>query len=98
MSVWVEDLSGAETNCLVRFTHKHGMPIGLGEQCDCAQLGAVLLIELAGRLDKTHRGFTAVDNRHPLELLHHELLKGCSKPDDQLTLQCRNGLQCHGRA
>jgi hypothetical protein len=84
-SIWVNDVGGAQTNCLVRLTHEHGVPIGFGEECDCAQLCAMLAIELAGSLDKTHRGFTAVDNRHPLELLHHELLQGCSKPDDVLT-------------
>jgi hypothetical protein len=68
-------MGGAETNRLVRFTHEHGTPVGLGEQCDCAQICAVFLIELVGCLDKTHRGFTAVDNRNALEFLDHDFLK-----------------------
>jgi hypothetical protein len=80
MSVWVEDLSGAKAHRLVCFTDKHGMTVGFGEERDRPQRCAVFLIEFAGRVDKTHGGFSAIDDSHALEFLHHKSLKGCSNP------------------
>ena len=38
---------------------------------DCA----VLLIELAGRVDEAHGGFAAIDDRHPLKFVLHRVLR-----------------------
>ena len=72
MRARVDDVSGAERHRLVRLADEHGMAVGLGEERDGAQRGAVLLIELARRVDEAHRGFTAVDDRHALKFVLHK--------------------------
>src|ERR1035437_9255157 len=37
LGVWIEDLRGAETHCLVRLTHKHAPTVRLREKRDRAQ-------------------------------------------------------------
>ena len=69
----VDDLSGAEKHRLIRLTDEHGMTVGLGEESDRAQGGAVLLIELAHRVDEAHGGFTAVYDRYALEFVGHQV-------------------------
>jgi hypothetical protein len=50
------------------------MAVRLGKKRDCAQGGAVLLIELADRVDKTHGRLTAVHDRYALEFVVHRFL------------------------
>ena len=71
MGARVEDLSGAETDRLVRLADEHGMAVGLGEERDGAQGCAVLLIELARRVDEAHGGFAAIHDRYALEFVVH---------------------------
>ena len=72
MSIGVDELGGTERNGLVCFADEHGMTVGLGEKSDGAQRHAVLLTELARRMDESHRGFAAIDNRNSLEFIWHK--------------------------
>jgi hypothetical protein len=47
------------------------MTIWLREQGDGAEGRAMLVIELASRMDKPHGGFSAVDNRNTFEFAFH---------------------------
>ena len=49
------------------------MAVGLGEERDGAQRGAVLLIELARRVDEAHGGFAAIDDGHALKFVLHKV-------------------------
>ena len=48
------------------------MAVGLGEERDGAQRCAVLLIELADRVDEAHGGFAAIDDGHALKFVLHK--------------------------
>jgi hypothetical protein len=72
LCVWIEDLRGAQTHSFIRLTNKHGVTVGFGEKRDGAQRCAVLLVELAGRVDETHGGFRAIDDSHALKFMLHK--------------------------
>ena len=67
----VDDLRGAERHRLIRLADEHGMAVRLGEESDGAQRRAMLLIELARRVDEAHGGFATVDNRYALKFEGH---------------------------
>ena len=77
------------------------MAVRIGEQRNGAQRGAVLLIELAGRVDEAHRGFATIDDCDSLELL---FINTYSHDADRIELRletafCRRyrDLQCFQR-
>ena len=72
MSVGIDERTGAETPGLVGFADKHGIAIGLGEECDGAQRGTVFVIELARCMDEAHRGLAAIDDHYALKFVLHE--------------------------
>jgi hypothetical protein len=72
MGVWVDDLSSTEGHCFVRLTDEHGVTVGIGEKRDRAQRGAVLVIELARRVDEAHGGFPTIDDCYALKFLLHK--------------------------
>jgi hypothetical protein len=83
---WVDQQSGAQGHCLVRLTDEHGVTVGIGKECDRAQRCAVLVIELACRMDETHGGFTAIDDSYALEFAPH---KG---PEQQMVTPLRTAV------
>ena len=68
----VFDESCAERHRFVGFADEHRVTVGLGIECDGAQRCAVLLIELARRVDETHCGFTAIHDGHTLKFVLHD--------------------------
>jgi hypothetical protein len=74
LRVGVKDSSCAQADGFICFADKHGVALTFGEQGDGTERRAVLLIELAGRMDEAHGSLTAVHNRDALKVIFHKAL------------------------
>ena len=71
MRLRIDKLGRTQAYRFVGFANEHGMTIGLGEERYGTQWHAVLVSELAGRMDEAHGSFPAIDNRNALKFILH---------------------------
>ncbi len=67
----VDATGRAQPDCFVRLANEHGMTVRLCVKRDGTNRSPVFAVELAHRMDETHRGFTAIDDSYPLKFALH---------------------------
>src|SRR5437868_277250 len=71
LRVGVEYSSSSQADPFIRLSDKHRVALAVGEQGNGPQRYALLLIELAGRMDEAHSSLAAVHNSDTLKFVVH---------------------------